>query len=340
MKNFKKLVICIVLTLTLLFTLTACADPPNLPTGDYSVVYENEIPKLQTNAEGEFNILQISDTHFISGETKKDKSTLSGINGLIADDRYDLVVMTGDMVEGHNKNHRYNKAKALDAIAQVFENNKQYWCFIAGNNDGEYCGSVEDIMLYLNKYEHAIILDTPNLEGTGNYHIPIYNGENEVHRLLFLDSHMRNPDNNYKIDAFGEKQVNWYRQMLADCSEKDIFASTFFHSPMLEMNQAFSQGEIVSNYNASFNATTDETANQPMLDVMIDSSRNGLMGTGHLHSNDYASYYRGMYWLNVRSGGKTVNLPKNLKHGGAAITIKTNSNIIKNMYSFQSVNYQ
>ena len=154
MKKFLS-VVTVLLMLTLL--LTSCGKPS--PDGDITGYAQNvsvigrEIPDF-TLESADFTVLQISDTHIISGSTKKDVKALDNIRAQIEKLKPQLVVVSGDMVEGNNKNSKFNKKTALETIGNMFEDLSQYWAYVPGNNDGEMMGSTADVAAFLSQYEN------------------------------------------------------------------------------------------------------------------------------------------------------------------------------------------
>lgn len=173
---------------------------------DEQVINRN-VPSFTLGEYGDFSILQFSDTHFISGTTKKDVKTLTAVREAVARYKPELVVITGDMVEGENRDAKYNKKNAIQTIATLFEELKQYWAYVPGNNDGEVFGTARDVATLLSEYEHCILSNVPELTGATQYAVDLYaqNGENKrlVHSLLFLDSLARDENNEYDFIKSG-----------------------------------------------------------------------------------------------------------------------------------------
>lgn len=119
--------IAVILVLFIAAILYGCAKPVSLVGGDYNTVYERIIPNLSVNAEGKFEILQLTDLHLMSGKTKNDLKTIGAVEKLLDAKKYDLVVISGDLFEGFNSKSSYDKAGAITAFATLFENKNQYW---------------------------------------------------------------------------------------------------------------------------------------------------------------------------------------------------------------------
>lgn len=198
MKKFIS-VVTVILMLTLL--LTSCGKPS--PDGDITGYAEKvsiigrDVPDF-TLESADFTVLQISDTHIISGSTKKDIKALDNIRTQIETLKPQLVVVSGDMVEGNNKNSKFNKKTALETVGNMFEELSQYWAYVPGNNDGEMMGSTADVAAFLSQYEHCIVSNEENLTGATQYSVDLKNADGKtVHSLIFLDSLARDENNKY-----------------------------------------------------------------------------------------------------------------------------------------------
>lgn len=140
----KKFISIVTVLLMFALLLTSCGKPS--PDGDITGYAEKvsiigrEVPEFTLSDSADFTILQISDTHIISGSTKKDVKAIDHIRTQIEKLKPQLVVVSGDMVEGNNKNSKFNKKTALETMGNMFEELSQYWAYVPGNNDGEMMG--------------------------------------------------------------------------------------------------------------------------------------------------------------------------------------------------------
>lgn len=337
MKKYLTIIIAVILAISLI-ALCACSTPPNLPEGDFSKVLNRELPTLATDTNGDFSILQVTDLHLHGNGGKKDKKTLDGVAKLIENDEIDLVVITGDMVDGYNNDHKYNKETALKSIAELMEEKEQYWAYTLGNNDGEVYGSNSDIFAYLASYEHCLISDA-GVGGVGNYTINISSGDEIVHTLIFVDSRMRGDDG--KMLAIDKSQIDWYETVATEAKTNGVFTSIFMHVPFLEFAEAYQHGEIVYGYN-NRTSTLDINVNPNsslMYDAIVNAGNNGLIGTGHTHGSDYIRFYEDEYLLQVRAAGYSEWNDK-IERGGAKIIIHTSATSKRELYTFSNKNFE
>lgn len=308
---------------------------------DEQVINRN-VPSFTLGEYGDFSILQFSDTHFISGTTKKDVKTLTAVREAVARYKPELVVITGDMVEGENRDAKYNKKNAIQTIATLFEELKQYWAYVPGNNDGEVFGTARDVATLLSEYEHCILSNVPELTGATQYAVDLYaqNGENKrlVHSLLFLDSLARDENNEY--DFIKSEQVQWAADKIAEKQKQnaDVTVSMFFHMNTPNFANAGKSGRgYAGDYHpipSDFYTGID--GNYRLDSVTEESGAVGLVSIGHLHpQTNYCSLYRETYYHVVKASGYAAT--KN--PGAALITIHTKETQKSSMYDFEEIDF-
>ena len=292
-----------------------------------------ETAPMEVRDTGAFVILQFTDTHFTTGKGK-DAKTLKAIGDEVDRVRPDLVVITGDMLEGHNSLIFYDKQGATDAIAEMFEHREQPWAYVPGNNDCEYLGTSEDVAAYLAKnYEYCILSNEPGpdgvapfLTGATQYAIPLLYADGTVaHELLFMDSLGRDPDTNYlTYGYFKQDQANWLEGQLMALKEEAPLAraSVFFHGNTPAFSDAFE--EVWRNTEGS--AVVDE--------AMARAGNVGLVSIGHIHPPvNWLAYLGRTYYQVVRASGySSTKTP-----GGVMITIYPGDGNPQRQYSFEEV---
>jgi len=333
-------VISVLLMFVLLFS--ACGNSAG-NSGDITGYAQNvsvvgrEVPVFQVDINGDFTVLQFSDTHFICGSTKKDTKTLAAMRAQIESVQPDLVVISGDMVEGNNHNGKYNKKTALEAVGALFEDLGQYWAYVPGNNDGEMCGTSDDVASFLSQYAHCILADEEDLTGATQYVVDLKNADGKtVHSLVFMDSLARDDNNQY--DYMKADQVAWAKEVLQakKAENADILCSFFFH--MNTPNFANS-GKAGAPYSSQYNPVPRDfyegiDGNAALDSALADADCVGLVSIGHIHpETNYCSFLNETYYHIVRSSG--YNTTKN--PGCVQITIHTSVENTKEMYDFQEI---
>ncbi|MGN0571378.1 MAG: metallophosphoesterase family protein [Candidatus Fimenecus sp.] len=338
----KKTVSILTVFFMVLFLFSSCVFSAD-STGDISgyaqmhSIIDRAIPAFSVNENGDFTVLQFSDTHLISGNTKKDRKTLENLRAQIERVRPDLVVISGDMIEGSNQNPKYNKKAALETVGALFEDLAQYWAYVPGNNDGEMFGTSEDVASFLAQYAHCVLADADSLTGATQYVIDLKDDTGSVvHSLIFMDSLARDANNQY--DYMKADQVAWARQILSarKAENPEAKCSFFFH--MNTPNFALS-GKNGMPYSANYNPVPTDfyegiDGNAAFDAMLADMGNVGLVSIGHIHPDtNYCSFLNGTYYHVVRAAGENAT-----KYPGCVrITIHTAAQTTDEMYDFEEI---
>ena len=353
-KTMKKLIIagcgvllCIAILVGGVFAYMAARKPYHI--GDLTgmaaqfPIVGREIPALPVRDSGNFVILQFTDTHLITTKGK-DAKTLAAMEEQLLTVEPDLVVITGDMLDGFNSRISVDKRGALEAAAEIFERHEQHWAYVPGNNDGEYLGSGADVAAYLGLYyPHCLVSNAEDVAGAAQYIIPIVDAEGTiVHALVFMDSLARDPETNYlTYDCMKKDQADWLRDQLQALKEQAPLAraSVFFHMNTPAFTAAKNEGEPFSESEASY-AMLDfpdswSIRGNEIVDRAIAAAGNvGLVSIGHLHPKEnQCAYLDGTYYHVVRSSG----YQSTSKPGAALITIHTYDGNPRRLYGFEEV---
>jgi Icc-related predicted phosphoesterase len=141
---------------------------------------------------GEFVVLQFTDTHLVNTRGP-DARTLRELEHHIARVQPDLVVITGDVINGRGAQAfvLVDRAAALQALIDIFARHNQPWAMVPGNNDHDnFLGSVHDVTSFLAQHcEHFIIAQQPDLPGAIHFVLPLVNENNDTaHQLIFFDT--------------------------------------------------------------------------------------------------------------------------------------------------------
>ncbi|MGN1195472.1 MAG: metallophosphoesterase family protein [Acutalibacteraceae bacterium] len=294
---------------------------------------EKELIDLKADENGDFTVLQFTDTHFTTGISFADTLVLTKMKDQINKYKPDLAVVTGDMIDDGNSG-LFNKSYVLRTVAELFENSDQYWTYIPGNNDGQNYGSTSDVAAYLSKYEHCLISDDENVSGAVQYSLDILDGDQMTHSLVFLDSMDYDSEDSEHIYGYvHEDQVLWCKDEIADkkAENPDVTVSVFMHENTPAFKKAAENGEA---YKAGYStiAKSDEKynipKNQPLDDVFDESECVGLVAIGHVHpAVPMCSFYNGTYY----------HIATKTSVSSTLITIHTRENNVRSMYDFMTV---
>ena len=180
-----------------------------------TVSADKKLYDFNIDEDGEFTVLQFSDTHFTTGISFSDIYLLKKMEEQTKKYSPDLVVVTGDMIDDGNDG-KFNKAYVLRSVAEMFEELNQYWSFVPGNNDGANYGTTSDITAFLSQYDHCLVRDEKEISGGTQHSIDIFDGETLAHSMVFLDTmDYYNEDDFYIYGYVLEDQVQWAKEEIA-----------------------------------------------------------------------------------------------------------------------------
>lgn len=337
MKNFFLTIIAVITAISsLLSSPDAIAQLKN--KGDISgyaqtVNAQKELPDFQADENGDFTVLQFSDTHFTTALSFSDQSLLVKMKTQTEKYDPDLVVVSGDMIDDGNDG-LFNKEHVLSTVAQLFEELDQYWAYIPGNNDGINYGTSEDVVAYLSQYEHCLVSDVPEISGGCQYSIDIYDDDEMTHSMLFIDTmDYDNDDPDHIYGYVHADQVQWCKDEINSkkAVNEDVYVSVFLHENTPNFARAAANGE---EYKKGYSKVTkqleqyDIPKNQPLDDAFAASGCVGLLSMGHKHpAFAECSYYEGTYYHITT---QTVN-------SSTLITIHTDESNTRDMYDFERI---
>lgn len=297
------------------------------------VAAQKDLADLHTDENGDFTVLQFSDTHFTTGLSWTDISVLNKMEEQVKTYSPDLVVVSGDMLDDGNAG-AFNKQYVLDTVGTLFDSLEQYWAYIPGNNDGMSCGTSADVAAYLSQFEYCLVADAADVSGGAQYTIDILDGEKTVHSLLFLDTMDYDSEDDVHIYGYvHEDQVEWCKNAIKQkqSEDPDVKISVFVHENTANFAKAALYGEAyadgystidkyVEKYDIPKNAALDE--------VFANAGCVGLVSMGHAHPSECkCSFYNGTYY----------HVTPQTKKMSTLITIHTGAEDARSMYDFMQV---
>lgn len=297
------------------------------------VSVQKELPDLSADENGDFTVLQFTDTHFTTGMSFGDLNLLIKMKSQTEKYDPDLVVVTGDMLDDGNDGS-FNKVYVLRTVAEMFEELDQYWSYVPGNNDGMNYGTSEDVVAYLSQYEHCLVSDEPEISGGCQYSLDILSDGEMTHSMLFIDTmDYDNDDPDHTYGYVHADQVQWCEDEIGrkKAENKDVFVSVFLHENTPNFARAAKKGECYAWYYPKVTIQLEQydiPKNQPLDDVFTESDCVGLLSMGHKHPlTAECSFYEGTYY---HVTPKTVL-------SSTLITIHTDADNTRDMYDFRSV---
>lgn len=290
-----------------------------------------EYPPLMFDENGEFTVLHLTDFHeymLIEGKNFADITLVDNlkprltqfIEACLEEVKPDLVVLGGDNIFGLSAVAEFMDTPisimTYRAIAELFEEHKQYWTLTFGNHDSE---SVLDKIDYLNevvkydyfiggtedeKYFSAKVFPTDTVIGNshadyyvGNYSIPVYDetGTQIAYNIFVLDSgsYTLTPPADVPYLSITREQTDWYlseSEKLEQESGHIVPAVMFSHIPFAEMEDAYNAGNYLGGEEAGWMLSTIPS---PIYDAIL--KRGDVKGVffGHMHGSDVTVYGEG-----------------------------------------------
>ncbi|CAO2822553.1 unnamed protein product [Amaranthus hypochondriacus] len=279
--------------------------------------------KLRFNSNGEFKILQISDSHYANGkdtpctdvlpsqfQSCSDLNTTDYLRRFIAAENPDLIVFTGDNVHTIDC---YNYNRSMDEMfGPAIESNKA-WTAILGNHDVNYLQtglSREAVMEYIVGMKNTLSLKKPtNLEegesiwGWGNYNLEVAGVEGSclenksVLNLYLLDSgdytYTFTPSFYVGYEWIQPSQQSWFLRTSKQLQEAYMSAPeaqdrpapglVFFHIPIPEFNN-ITDSQMVGEKQER---VICPGVNSGFFDTMMAAGDIKAAFVGHGHVNDY-----------------------------------------------------
>ncbi|KAK4240143.1 Metallo-dependent phosphatase-like protein [Achaetomium macrosporum] len=281
-------------------------------------------PKIGEN--GRFKIMQLADLHLSTGvghcrdalpedwnggKCEADPRTLDFVVKILKEERPDLVVLSGDQVNGETAP---DTQTAIFKYAQLLIEHKIPYVSIFGNHDDEGSMSRAAQMDLIETLPYSLSKAGPaDVDGVGNYYIEILARGSSGHSAItvyLLDTHSYSPnERKYPgYDWIKKSQIDWFRSTAQGIKKKhkeythhhmDV---AFIHipipeyvSPNLTLVGEWKEPSTAPAYNSGFyNALVDEGV------VMVSC--------GHDHVNEYCG-------LSPREDGKPALW---MCYGGAA----------------------
>jgi len=250
--------------------------------------------QLKFREDGKFTIIQITDLHINGVDPEKDIQSLTLIEQILADQRPDLIVFTGDVISSMDvEDQEGTFRRAIDGAVQ----SGIPFAVIYGNHDSEKGITREQLNHILTEFDNNLSENGPeDIHGIGNYVLTVAGSASEADAavLYFLDSGDSAPESIGGYEWIHPDQVQWYRQESVKLTEKNggpLPALAFFHIPIPEYDQVWHQGRVEG---IKGEEVCCPKLNSGLFTSMLEMG--DVMGTfaGHDHDNDYVGELHGI----------------------------------------------
>lgn len=321
--------LCIIAIITAINTICV-ASCKNYIKSINPVSYSSQLTPEEKNGyttfvtDNDFRVMQLSDVHIGAGfmSVKKDNQAINAVAAMVAEEKPDLVIVTGDIAYPVPfQAGTFNNKTGAVIFASLMEKLGVYWCPAFGNHDTEAYSyfNREDISeLYSNrqKYPHCLFQSGPkDVDGYGNYIVNVQTSKGEITQsFVMLDSHSY-IDNDYfgimwKYDCVHKNQVEWYEQQIKALTKinnnKTPKSLMFFHMPPQEMLTAYNEYKENGYKNTADSKYIGGKAgeknlvvypsekNYDLFDKCLELGSTKGIFFGHDHLNNFTMLYKGI----------------------------------------------
>lgn len=250
---------------------------------------------------GDFKIVQFTDTQ---DGPNTDKRTLQLMNDVLETEDPDLVLITGDVIDGRS-NTKSEVKQAIDNISKPMEDMDIPWAVTFGNHDEDHTSKTgmdkKDMMKYYMSFDNNINEMGPNVDqnrvGDKNIAIKDSKGKKDIFNLYLFDSgsYAENDEQDLKGYAYiTPKQIDWYKnksnELTKQNNKKPLPSLAFMHIPVPEYNKV-----ILSSGTGSMNESPcPSNYNSGLFMAMKDKKDVKGIYSGHDHVNDFEREYAGI----------------------------------------------
>ncbi|MBI3462081.1 MAG: metallophosphoesterase family protein [Planctomycetes bacterium] len=254
--------------------------------------------RLRFGAQGHFTIVQFTDLHWRNGDAA-DQRTRELMNHVFDAERPDLVVLTGDVIEGAECT---DPAQAWREVVWPMEERAAPWAAVFGNHDDE--GSLGREQLLAVQQSCRMCLSEPGPEevpGVGNYVLAIQSARDSsiAAVIYFLDSGGVAPAG---VDGYAwitAEQIQWYRGESRGRFER-IPALAFFHIPLPEFDEVWNPQTCVG---SKHEEVCCPQINSGFLSALREQGDVKGVFVGHDHLNDFEGTLDGIRLCYGRATG-------------------------------------
>ncbi|KAI1849387.1 hypothetical protein JX266_004882 [Neoarthrinium moseri] len=285
---------------------------PTIPAAHITIhrgsVAEPHKPQPRVRDNGKFKIMQLADLHlstgvghcreavpdeYNGGKCEADPRTLDFVTKLLDEEKPDLVVLSGDQVNGDTAP---DAQSAIYKYAHLLIEHKIPYVSIFGNHDDEGAAlSRAAQMAIIEALPYSLSRAGPDdIDGVGNYYVEVLAPGKSSHSALtiyLLDSHSYSPDERQwqGYDWIKPNQIEWFKQTSSGLRKKhkqythihmDV---SFIHIPLPEYTdvEAFRVGEWRE-------GVTAPVYNSGFRDALVEQGI-VMLSCGHDHANEYCT---------------------------------------------------
>lgn len=273
---------------------------------------------LHFSSNGEFKIVQFTDTHYKWGKKASD-TAIECMKEVLDAEKPDFVIVTGDLV------YSASVAESLPEIFACISERQIPFAAIFGNHDEQFDCTLSEIYDIISAMPYNV---QPERNGifSPDYTLSVMSndGSRAAAVLYCLDSHSHSTLKGVDgYDWLKFEQINWYREQSKAFTETNggtpLPSFAFFHIPLPEYALAEADGD-----NPLLGSKGEDVScpkvNSGMFTAIKEQGDVIATFCGHDHDNDFAVMYKEVLLAYGRfTGGNTVY--NHLKPNGARVIV-------------------
>ncbi|MDF2872438.1 MAG: hypothetical protein K0R05_4013, partial [Anaerocolumna sp.] len=238
---------------------------------------------------GKFKIMQFTDLHYVDGSSV-DEKTINLMRRLLAIEKPDFVMITGDTVYGSDNLGGIDKALEPLVEAEI------PWSLVFGNHDDEEGVEKEELIKKVMDLQGSLVFHAEDSGfGIGNHYLEIKNGNNETSWVLFgIDSGSYNVlPGIVGYDYVRAGQIEWYRKTIKELvvSNSDFASLVFLHIPLPEYKEVWESKSCIGN---KLEEVCCSAVNSGFFTALLEEGHTRGVFAGHDHINDYIGDLHGI----------------------------------------------
>lgn len=279
--------------------------------------------QLKFNSTGQFKIIQFADLH---EHYSRNEKTIKFMEDTLNSEKPDLVILTGDNIDGRYCFSKESVKKAIADIAKPMEERKIPWAVVLGNHDNEFSRvNRRDQMKIYMSYKYNLSEAFSSVIGrAGDYNILIRDSKNikPVFNIYLLDSGY------YCLGGYGyikQQQINWYKGLSAELKNKYgkvVPSLMFFHIPLQQQYKVWESGKAIGERNEKECPQKIDTG---LFSALVENRDIKGVFVGHDHRNDYMGSINGITLGYGHCTGDGGYGNKSLQRGARVFVINENN---------------
>ena len=221
-----------------------------------------------------------------------DTRTLEFVGKILDDEKPDLVVLSGDQVNGDTAP---DAETAIFKYAELFIKRKVPYVTIFGNHDDEKTLGRKEQMEIIESLPYSLSQAGPeDIDGVGNYYIEILARGTSHHSALtiyLLDTHAYSPDERtyHGYDWLKRSQIDWFKST-AEGLKEDHKKYTHTHMDLAFIHIPLPEYRIEeqTKFGGWLEGVTAPFYNSGFRDALVEQGVL-MVSCGHDHANDYCA---------------------------------------------------